>query len=1376
MLPCFNLNLIFLISCASVWLLHKGVDLRFFSKNPFQLPSDRFRKSPHSLWGVMPSPYTSEKKFSHPFLTRGSAAQNEKEFHLAHSLIVLETDLRKPQETEMLITDCYTHRLVGLHMISGVGVVDVHGDENGGSLMKPTADDWQQVLSISSYRAPVSPILLMLLLDPYPPKQLRAAVHPLFLSLLVDSRMKSRFAASLGGIAYRSLTTLYCAGVGTEDDSPLSFTVQIFTTGSLVRALCNVDATKKLLTYDGDFENDEELNGFDDAYTIPVAHNIVRCIHTNLLGTCKEVRMVLKNTTEKKTIQETAHNVQENKLLSALIYKQNESPLTTLLPAAPDDAFLDARSTKHKRLPPLIRDLEYVFETPGTALRLLLPSDLSMDEVDQTNYNTDVNDLDIPHFPAMWCRLLRLAQHVDPQKRKVSGGHVEYEQTRWLEAYSLSLHFAGACSKFAESLCKTVPNSAPPQLNTVRESIGNSFVAVLREMKLWLYKESILDSGMPQSVNHLDDLQRSTLHVSMATLGMATASEQAVRPTALDCEINTKMKEIDLEMIENAIRIEQSQFQLNGAGRGTIMGDWLRVPHSPHAGNTLSFHLPLHRALARSIRALCSLIVSEDERRNDKLWWLLTRIDGNPSTMDSSATQSLEHPLSTLLRPSLRSSNCRVTWAAGPECDSNEAQHRRSRAKAVSAAITASKIIHSLCDHPLRCLAASEQISRHLWARNGTSAVGMAINYNSPPLCQSFRDLDLTLVQLSASGLCIGLGAKRVFSLILSRFELEGYLCDIEKKSASRSPTNAGLGTQWVLPPNIQDVDHAASLAEALFTTICVLVTELPPPPPSSSSDDYFMRQQIRRGLLHSLAVTSLSYSKAMEAATNAITSKESFAGFDSNDDGPSSFRTVFGEVLREISSQKCQGSRPAAVPTYELNCSFSDEYDPTYFHLKRADHQHAMDNIARLRKQKFSSKGKRNSNKCLPLVSTPPTAHPRFLPCRLILHIPALDAAIRRALMFALTGGEWLPPEPLPPKNDDNTLESQSFASDYSNTENKIASRRKQRRDKEKKYTKFTPDVVNNSSVSFLEVLQLLTLQIHTLEDCARLHETHPILDQEMKTLSASISINSYLGRLVHVPSSLVDAWAFRCAPEGPLPSSGNGLNRASILGLLIALYEHKSDKSALNSDDMGHGEEGLGGARFLVLCGLKWVLRYICALVDGAPDIQTACDCATNGTKFARNETRREISWTIEQHLKSTISGMLENLPDLWPSSSPKLSEGTDTVDTSKNKEAMLAAKRRVMERMKKQQASFAASISTDEQVGLTSINNDDEADLCIICRCDDDENGRMGFLGHVQRSRALQQRSRNQSLGNNSKLAVTYRVVGDMGCQVSHNFLEF
>ena len=97
------------------------------------------------------------------------------------------------------------------------------------------------------------------------------------------------------------------------------------------------------------------------------------------------------------------------------------------------------------------------------------------------------------------------------------------------------------------------------------------------------------------------------------------------------------------------------------------------------------------------------------------------------------------------------------------------------------------------------------------------------------------------------------------------------------------------------------------------------------------------------------------------------------------------------------------------------------------------------------------------------------------------------------------------------------------------------------------------------------------------------------------------------------------------------------------------------------------------------------------------------------------------------------------------------------------------------RVLERMKKQQASFAASKGDVEKVGLGDTSNvDEDADLCIICRCDDEDgenNGPLGYLGHVQRSRTLQFRSQIELCSAFYKLTNAYRVVGDKGLQV-HN----
>jgi len=89
--------------------------------------------------------------------------------------------------------------------------------------MAPAVDDGRFLLSVSTCRAPVSTVLLFLLLILYPPKQLRMDIHSLFLfyPLTTDPGFKSRLTAR-GGFQYFS-----DSGVGTEVDNPLGFGVQI---------------------------------------------------------------------------------------------------------------------------------------------------------------------------------------------------------------------------------------------------------------------------------------------------------------------------------------------------------------------------------------------------------------------------------------------------------------------------------------------------------------------------------------------------------------------------------------------------------------------------------------------------------------------------------------------------------------------------------------------------------------------------------------------------------------------------------------------------------------------------------------------------------------------------------------------------------------------------------------------------------------------------------------------------------------------------------------------------------------------------------------------------------------------------------------------
>jgi len=1408
-------------SYADKFVTETATNPDFYANIPYSLPDSRLLKSPHALWGTLPTTHLFDNKdfISHPLLRRLTTAasmndsNNDAKVCLRPRVFVVDTDLRKHEESEILTCSLYPHRLSGLNLVSGISCVDENGSlgirygEQMGLISQEYA---KSLISCSSFLAPVSSVLLMLLLDPYSPKLVRSSLQRLFLSLLTDGRFKSRFAASLGALVYRPTSTLFCAGIGTDADTLLGFTVQLFTTGSLMKALGNLDATRTLLCRED--INDDQENAFISA--LPIAYSVVRSIHANILGSTDEVSNFVEN-----SMLENENNGSKNDKLSAtlalLSYQLgSEHPLNTRLPAAPDDKFIDSRCMKHKRLQHLLRDLEYIFETPGTAVKLLTSIRASNPPTSPDNagdtltpspsfsYPTSTSNslttYSVPNpvdFPSMWARLLRLGQGIDLQKRRISGGHVEYEDQRWLDAFSLSITIGGTSDALSESPFSTLSSDTVDQTLSEsmrynnREAMGNLFGAFFREIKMWLYREGMLETGQnrysPRLIGELEALQRSTLHVSVSQLDEScvkqiSAATGIIVADSCDvaCESAVKnLPEAKLALLEAALlyerlRLSNIAMEHGNSSHGPLMGDWLKVPNSPLTGDALSFHLPLHRSLARSIRCFCSAIVPTNEREtNPNTWWRLPLLDDDDDfASPDDGTILKQDCLSALLRPTHRSSNLRVVWSAGPDCTTQEAQSRRSRARLISSALASTKVVHSLCDHPLRCIAASLQIEHHMWAKNGSSLAGMALNYASVPLCRLLKDLDLTMVQLSACGFNVGLGARRVFALLINRFSLDGYLCDPDRHSRFGK-------REWVKPPRLRDVDHAELLAESFFATLCVLVTDLPPPPPSSYQDNEVMGNIIKRELLHALAVEPRSHSEAMAAASAAMSRR------DDSDGGP--FSVVFNEILGKIAQQRNQGARASGPPTFELKPEESNEYDPSFYHLRKTDHQQAMDNIARLRKQKLSAlSGNSKFDMVLPLVAEPPKGHPRFLPSRLMLHLPTMYASIRRYLMYALFNGSWLPPDE-PISNEVSILDSNEEDDDMplnSLEANKRGSRDFRRAVSEASNissttnvksggTPLSPSTVAASSKSFLEVLQLLTLQAHTLEECGTLHKELAFLDHEQKSISASIDVESYLGQLIHVPTSLTNVWALLCSPDGPLPSQGSGENRGSVLGLCIALFEHRDA-----DDNNGGGQKGVnddhGGSRTLSADGMKWLLRFVSALADGAENASTARESATSGVRV-------QLSSNIhtENETRGKIKRMLANLPNLWPSDQDETaSDDLSTSAHEKNKEARKAAQARVLAKMRKQQASFAASISSQfKDEPDKKIVDDSDENLCIICRCDDadGDNGPMGYLGHVQRSRVLQLESKTlYASGIDCKdltLSNVYRVVGDKGCQL-------
>ena len=82
-----------------------------------------------------------------------------------------------------------------------------------------------------------------------------------------------------------------------------------------------------------------------------------------------------------------------------------------------------------------------------------------------------------------------------------------------------------------------------------------------------------------------------------------------------------------------------------------------------------------------------------------------------------------------------------------------------------------------------------------------------------------------------------------------------------------------------------------------------------------------------------------------------------------------------------------------------------------------------------------------------------------------------------------------------------------------------------------------------------------------------------------------------------------------------------------------------------------------------------------------------------------------------------------MLCNLPELLPGRESGSSQDTfcSSAANEKCKEAQKAAQARALMKMKKVQSTFAESISTQFIADLAKKRDDNDDNLCIVCKCD-------------------------------------------------------
>lgn len=113
-------------------------------------------------------------------------------------------------------------------------------DDNGLSLSSEDA-----ALRLSDARLS-SRLALLMVADFFLVKRLRTELHGLYIHLLVDAHFKPALAKALTW-TYPVLNGLYSRGVGTHEDSLFSFSVQLYTTPSIVRWLATTTADEERL-------------------------------------------------------------------------------------------------------------------------------------------------------------------------------------------------------------------------------------------------------------------------------------------------------------------------------------------------------------------------------------------------------------------------------------------------------------------------------------------------------------------------------------------------------------------------------------------------------------------------------------------------------------------------------------------------------------------------------------------------------------------------------------------------------------------------------------------------------------------------------------------------------------------------------------------------------------------------------------------------------------------------------------------------------------------------------------------------------------------------------------------------------------------------
>lgn len=464
-----------------------------------------------------------------------------------------------------------------------------------------------------------------------------------------------------------------------------------------------------------------------------------------------------------------------------------------------------------------------------------------------------------------WLDALSLAQFMDEITwRATSQGHVEIELRGWVGAFNASISLGSLFERLLswdDDDASPIAPSKSPLAQNLQTCVELTFYIMMQAVAKWQTEETM----------------RYRTRVVQETF----AGQHSLCPASLS--FSTIASQHGTRLAFDGLPISQAT-------------EW-------------SFHLPLHRFLAASLREVC-------RRRNDSS-------TGMKGLMDQLTTRVPEAELDSLFR--------------------------------------------GLMEFPALVLSRAAQIRAGLWRRNGSATNDQVLNYAEPPFCRALRDADILLLQFAAlvrrpQG--DELGCSLMIHLLLHRFGLFDFMgltqapaTDIERykeelalrfydaeQQIDSKAHDGGIVLPWTYTP-AKDVAPSLALLEEFFHLLIVLVTELPSIPPTNQDEHTSQaKQRLRREVVHRLASGPKTHSELTEVQHVLSHWDNYFLSEEGKVDNPDDASGAeLGKVLSDIAERKSRGVK-LSPDQWELRRDAWNEYDPAFFHISPRSHQLASD------------------------------------------------------------------------------------------------------------------------------------------------------------------------------------------------------------------------------------------------------------------------------------------------------------------------------------------------------------------------------------------------------------------------------------------------